>query len=119
MFREHSLACFITDPTALKIRNDIGIDIIAWECDYPHSDSPVARRPEQVLAEMQAPAPPTRRSTRSPGRTPAASSTGTRSPSSPKEQATVGALRALSPDVDTSTVSRAEWRRRYEMRIAS
>ncbi len=27
---------------------------------------------------------------------------------------TVGALRALSPDVDTSTKTRAQWRERYE-----
>ena len=32
----------------------------------------------------------------------------------PKEQATVGALRAQSPDVDTAEVSRAEWRARYD-----
>ena len=37
----------------------------------------------------------------------------------PKEQATVGALRELSPDVDTSTRSRNEWRARYEARAAS
>ena len=39
IFREHSLACYVTDPVSLKVRHDIGIDIIAWECDYPHSDS--------------------------------------------------------------------------------
>ena len=32
----------------------------------------------------------------------------------PREQATVGALRAQSPDVDTSTVPRSEYRARYE-----
>ena len=32
----------------------------------------------------------------------------------PKKQATVGALRAQSPDVDTSEVSRREWRERYD-----
>ena len=32
----------------------------------------------------------------------------------PKERATVGALRALATDVDTSTTSKAEYRRRYE-----
>ena len=32
----------------------------------------------------------------------------------PKEQATVGALRALSPDVDTTIRSRHEWAKRYE-----
>jgi hypothetical protein len=32
----------------------------------------------------------------------------------PKEQATVGALRSQATDVDTSIVSRDEWRARYE-----
>jgi len=32
----------------------------------------------------------------------------------PREQATVAALRAQAPDVDTSVVSRREWRARYE-----
>ena len=32
----------------------------------------------------------------------------------PEDDATVGALRASSPDVDTSEVTRQEWRARYE-----
>jgi len=32
----------------------------------------------------------------------------------PKDQATVGALRAQAADVDTSEVSRQEWRARYD-----
>ena len=39
MFREHFLTCFIADPIGIELRHDIGIDNIAWECDYPHSDS--------------------------------------------------------------------------------
>ena len=39
VFREHFLTCFITDPVGLALRHLIGIDSIAWECDYPHSDS--------------------------------------------------------------------------------
>jgi hypothetical protein len=39
VFREHFLTCFITDPVGLALRHTIGIDSIAWECDYPHSDS--------------------------------------------------------------------------------
>jgi hypothetical protein len=31
----------------------------------------------------------------------------------PKEKATVGALRATATDVETATVPRAEWARRY------
>jgi predicted TIM-barrel fold metal-dependent hydrolase len=39
VFREHFLTCFISDPVGIQLRNMIGIDNIAWECDYPHSDS--------------------------------------------------------------------------------
>ena len=44
IFREHILTCFIADPIGLKLRDDIGIDNICWEQDYPHSDSLVAER---------------------------------------------------------------------------
>ena len=36
-----------------------------------------------------------------------------------REHATVGKLRALSPDVDTSTKTRAQWRESYEAAHAS
>jgi hypothetical protein len=52
VFREHTLACYVTDPTTLKLRNEIGIDNIAWECDYPHSDSIWPTAPEFVLNEL-------------------------------------------------------------------
>jgi predicted TIM-barrel fold metal-dependent hydrolase len=39
VFREHFLTCFISDPVGIQLRHQIGIDNIAWECDYPHSDS--------------------------------------------------------------------------------
>ena len=67
-------------------------------------------RPSSPGRSSRTPAAPTRRSTRSRGRTPAGSSTGTRSQHTPKEQATVGALRALATDVDTTRMSRAEWK---------
>ena len=37
IFRDHSLACYVSGPTAMKVRTDIGVNIIAWECDYPPS----------------------------------------------------------------------------------
>ncbi|MEU1520224.1 hypothetical protein ABZ490_50375 [Streptomyces sp. NPDC005811] len=52
IFREHSLACYVTDPTALKVRHDIGVANIAWECDFPHSDTIWPNAPEFVLDEM-------------------------------------------------------------------
>jgi predicted TIM-barrel fold metal-dependent hydrolase len=119
VFREHSLACYVTDPAALKIRNDIGIDMIAWECDYPHSDSLWPDAPEVVLNELQ-----------NAGCNDAEINKITWQNTCrwfdydafahiPQSEATVGALRALSPDVDTSTRSRKEWRELYEAKVAS
>ena len=51
VFREHFLTCFIADPVGLRLRHDIGIDNIAWECDYPHSDSSWPTAAEE-LAEV-------------------------------------------------------------------
>ena len=51
VFRDHSLACYVSDPTSLKVRHDIGIDIIAWECDYPHSDSIWPDAPETMMGD--------------------------------------------------------------------
>ena len=114
IFREHSLACYVTDPTALKVRDDIGIDIIAWECDYPHSDSIFPGAPEFVMAEMRYAdcsdaeidkitwQNTSRFFDYDPFRHIA------------KSDATVGALRALSPDVDVTIRSKHEWRERYE-----
>jgi predicted TIM-barrel fold metal-dependent hydrolase len=38
VFRRHFLNCFIEDSFGLKNIDDIGEDMIAYECDYPHSD---------------------------------------------------------------------------------
>jgi predicted TIM-barrel fold metal-dependent hydrolase len=48
VFRERTITCFIDDPTGIKLRHDIGIDTITWECDYPHSDSTWPTSPEQL-----------------------------------------------------------------------
>ncbi len=53
VFREHVLACYITDPSGLKLRNEIGIDTIAWECDYPHTDTTWPESPEFAWREFQ------------------------------------------------------------------
>ena len=47
VFREHFLTCFIADPIGLKLRDDIGVDNMCWEQDYPHSDSSWPRAPEE------------------------------------------------------------------------
>jgi predicted TIM-barrel fold metal-dependent hydrolase len=118
IFREHSLACYVTDPTALKVRQDIGVDIIAWECDYPHSDSIFPDAPEFVLNEMQQAGVSDaeidkitwQNSCRYFGWDPFTHIS--------KSDANVAALRGRSPDVDTTIRSKHEWRQRYEAAAA-
>jgi predicted TIM-barrel fold metal-dependent hydrolase len=50
VFREHFLTCFISDPVGIQLRHLIGMDNIAWECDYPHSDSSWPEAPEELAA---------------------------------------------------------------------
>ena len=52
VFREHFLTCFISDHTGVYLRNQIGIDNICWECDYPHSDSAWPDAPEELAQLM-------------------------------------------------------------------
>ncbi|HXB37786.1 MAG TPA: amidohydrolase family protein [Acidimicrobiales bacterium] len=56
VFRQHFLTCFIADPVGITLRHDIGLDNIAWECDYPHSDSSWPEAPEE-LAHVAADVP--------------------------------------------------------------
>ena len=58
VFRDHFLTCFISDHVGVRLRNDVGIDNICWEADYPHSDSMWPGAPEQlheVLTEHNVP----------------------------------------------------------------
>jgi predicted TIM-barrel fold metal-dependent hydrolase len=50
VFREHFLTCFINDPVGIRLRHLIGLENIAWECDYPHSDSSWPHPGEDLLA---------------------------------------------------------------------
>ena len=113
VFRDHVLACFITDPAGVKLRNEIGIDILAWECDYPHTDTTWPNSPETLMAEFDAA-----------GATDVEINKITFENSCrffdfdpfveiPREQASVGALRALAGDVETGTVTKDEYQRRY------
>jgi len=114
VFRDHILACFITDPSGLDARHRIGMDIIAWECDYPHTDTTWPESPEFAWKEFQ-----------DSGCTDAEINQITWENTcrffdwdpfqyTPKEEATVGALRARAKDVDTTRMSREEWRKKNE-----
>ena len=53
VFREHFLTCFISDPIGIALRDAIGIDNIAWEADYPHSDSMWPNAPEELAVGIR------------------------------------------------------------------
>jgi predicted TIM-barrel fold metal-dependent hydrolase len=114
VFREHALACFISDPTALKLYQDIGVDIIAFETDYPHSDSLWPDAPEVLLEQCNAAGLSDDDIDKISWRNVARFCDYDPFAVIPKDQATVGTLRARATDVDTSIVPRAEWRARYE-----
>jgi predicted TIM-barrel fold metal-dependent hydrolase len=52
VFRRHFLACFIDDAAGVRARDEIGLDCIAWECDYPHSDSTWPLGPERLARSL-------------------------------------------------------------------
>lgn len=110
VFRQHFLTCFISDHTGIYLRNQIGIDNISWECDYPHSDSAWPSAPEE-LAQLMTEA----------GVTDSEAAKITHENAMrwysfdpfahvPRERATVGALRrqAASHDVSIRSMSRRE-----------
>jgi predicted TIM-barrel fold metal-dependent hydrolase len=39
LFRKHFFGCFIDDNFGIAVRDQIGIDNLTFEVDYPHSDS--------------------------------------------------------------------------------
>jgi predicted TIM-barrel fold metal-dependent hydrolase len=46
VFNEHVLTCFIDDKFGLASREYLNMDMVTWECDYPHSDSNWPKSPE-------------------------------------------------------------------------
>jgi predicted TIM-barrel fold metal-dependent hydrolase len=119
LFRERSLACYVTDPTALKVRHEIGIDGIAWECDYPHSDSIWPNAPEFVLDELNAADVPDDEIDKITWSNACRFFRFDPFTHVAKERASVGALRALATNVDTSIRSRKGWAELFSARAAS
>ena len=119
VFRDHFLACFITDPSALRLRDRIGIESIAWECDYPHSDCTWPDSPEMLFGELTQAGCSDEEIDLITWKNVARFFSWDPFKHTPKEEATVGALRARATDVDTSTTSRTEYRRRFEEEAAA
>jgi predicted TIM-barrel fold metal-dependent hydrolase len=109
IFREHIYTCFIDDSAGLRLRDLIGVDRITWECDYPHSDSTWPHAPEELgkslsaLDDAEIDKITHENAMRAYSFDPFAHI--------PKEQATVGALRAAAADVDVTARSYGRTRR--------
>ncbi len=103
VFNEQILTCFIDDAVGMEIRHHLNLNHIHWECDYPHSDSTWPNAPEEVMSYLSdLPDDDVNRIThlnamRNYSFDPFAHI--------PKEDCTVGALRAQATDVDISLVS--------------
>ena len=98
VFLERIVTCFIDDAVGVRNRDLLNIDMVTWECDYPHSDSSWPRSPE-TIGEYLATVPDDE----------VAKITHENAlrllsfdafTYVPKERATVGALRAQAGDVD-------------------
>src|SRR5919108_1993109 len=48
VFLERVVTCFIDDAFGIESRHELNVDMITWECDYPHSDSTWPLAPETV-----------------------------------------------------------------------
>ena len=103
VFNENVLTCFIDDAVGIEVRHHLNMDFIHWECDYPHSDCTWPNSPEMAMKWLGGlPDADINRITHL-----NAMRNFTYDPFAhlPREQATVGALRAQATDVDTALVS--------------
>jgi predicted TIM-barrel fold metal-dependent hydrolase len=53
IFRRHFMTCFVDDVFGLKNLADVGEDMVAYECDYPHSDTLWPEVPEYLWESVK------------------------------------------------------------------
>ncbi|MCL2580966.1 MAG: amidohydrolase [Streptosporangiales bacterium] len=52
VFLERVVTCFIADDFGVASRDRLNLDMVTWECDYPHSDSMWPGAPESLAASL-------------------------------------------------------------------
>jgi hypothetical protein len=100
-FRSRMQFCFIDDLTGLQLRDVIGVENIAWESDYPHSDSTWPQSPEVVMKSFLAANVPDDEIHQITWQNACTWYQFDPFEHRTREESTVGALRALAADVDT------------------
>jgi len=113
MFRKHFLACFICDPSGLLLRDRIGIDNIAYEVDYPHSDCTFPGSPEELWEHLTSAQCSDQEIAKITHENAAKFFGVDLFAHVDRRDATVGALRARAGDVDLRVRSKAEYRQHY------
>lgn len=108
LWSEHVLLCFIDDLVGARNIDLLNTDNVTWECDYPHSDTTWPESPEKAMRHMDGLSDELidkithLNAMRAFNYDPFAHI--------PREQATVGALRAKAAGWDTSTKPTAHLR---------
>jgi hypothetical protein len=52
VFLERIVTCFIDDGFGIASRDRLNLDMVTWECDYPHSDSTWPLAPETLMGDL-------------------------------------------------------------------
>jgi predicted TIM-barrel fold metal-dependent hydrolase len=52
VFRKHVLCCFIDDPVGVGMLDQLNLDNVMWESDFPHSDSSWPQAPESLAGML-------------------------------------------------------------------
>ena len=107
VFKEHFLTCFISDDLGIDLRHRIGVDNVAWECDFPHSDSTWPTPGEQLNEQFQLYDVPDAEIDKITHQNAMKWYSFDPFAHIPREQCTIGALRASVADHDISVVSRS------------
>ncbi|EFC86726.1 amidohydrolase family protein [Parafrankia sp. EUN1f] len=98
LFLQRIVTCFIEDEFGVASRGKLNIDMVTWECDYPHSDSSWPLAPESLGRYLDG--VPDRDVAKITHENALRLFSFDLFSHLPREQATVGALRARAADVD-------------------
>lgn len=109
VFLDRIALCFIDDEFGIESRSKLNMDMVTWECDYPHSDSTWPVAPETLRTYLEGVSDPDiDKITHQNALRLYSFDMFSRIP---KEELTVGALRAQATDVDLGFRSSARLRK--------